>query len=168
LHICFWYHPKDLKFLHLVEPFVCFLNFVFVWNFSIFASQRNELTLSQSGAQRQDIIFPLVLNRKLMRASEVLIRGRKEPRTGTVSIFNIFPKNNICMSAVLGSQYGATARSTESLIAQLHSQRKFTTPRRENRKIRHENAVLKANERLHKVQELNIYRLIPKTCVQIS
>jgi hypothetical protein len=57
------------KFLLLMEPFVCFLNFVFVSNFSIFASQRSELTLPQSGAQRQDI-FLLVLHRKLMRAPE--------------------------------------------------------------------------------------------------
>jgi hypothetical protein len=33
----------------------------------------------------------------------------------------------------------------------LHSQRKLTTPRRENRKIRHENVILKANERLLKM-----------------
>jgi hypothetical protein len=33
------------KFLDLIEPFVCFLNFVFVSNFSIFASRRSELTL---------------------------------------------------------------------------------------------------------------------------
>jgi hypothetical protein len=45
LHICFLYQLIDLNFLHLIEPFVCFLNFVFVSNFSIFASQRSELTL---------------------------------------------------------------------------------------------------------------------------
>jgi hypothetical protein len=33
----------------------------------------------------------------------------------------------------------------------LHSQGKLTTPRRENRKIRHENVILKANERLQEV-----------------
>jgi hypothetical protein len=41
-------------------------------------------------------------------------------------------------------------------------------PRRENRKIRHENVILKANERLHKVEELQICRMVPKTYVQIS
>jgi hypothetical protein len=41
----FWYHSIDLTFLHLMEPFACFLNFVFVLNFSIFVSQRSELTL---------------------------------------------------------------------------------------------------------------------------
>jgi hypothetical protein len=50
------------------------------------------------------------------------------------------------MSAVGGSQWGE-----ESLIAQLHSQGKLTTPRRAYQKIRHENEILKAIERLHKV-----------------
>jgi hypothetical protein len=45
LHICFWYHLIDLKFLRLLEPYVCFLNLVFMSNFFIFASQRSELTL---------------------------------------------------------------------------------------------------------------------------
>jgi hypothetical protein len=50
------------------------------------------------------------------------------------------------MSAVVGSQYGATTVTALSLIAQLHSQGKLTTLRRENRKIRHEIEMLKANE----------------------
>jgi hypothetical protein len=50
------------------------------------------------------------------------------------------------MSAVLSSQYGATTVAAESLRAQLHSQGKLTTPRRENRKIRHELEILKAKE----------------------
>jgi hypothetical protein len=50
------------------------------------------------------------------------------------------------MSAVVGSQYGATAGAAESLRAQLQSEGKLTTPRRENWKIRHENEILKANE----------------------
>jgi hypothetical protein len=50
------------------------------------------------------------------------------------------------MSAVVGSQYGATAGAAESLRAQLHSQGKLTTQRHENRKIRHENAIFTANE----------------------
>jgi hypothetical protein len=44
----------------------------------------------------------------------------------------------------------------------LHSQGKLTTPMRENRKIRHENLILKANERLHKVWKLKIYRIVSK------
>jgi hypothetical protein len=38
------------------------------------------------------------------------------------------------------------AKAAESLIAQLHSQGLFTTPRFENRKIRHKIEILKANE----------------------
>jgi hypothetical protein len=37
----FWYHLIDLKFLHFMEPFVCFKNYVFESNFSIFASLRS-------------------------------------------------------------------------------------------------------------------------------
>jgi hypothetical protein len=55
------------------------------------------------------------------------------------------------MSAVVGSQYGTTTGAAESVIAQLHSQGNLTTPRRENQKIRHENEILKAEERLHKM-----------------
>jgi hypothetical protein len=57
------------------------------------------------------------------------------------------------MSAVVpvGAKYGATIGAAESLIAKLHSQGKLTKQRRENRKILHENQILKANERLYKV-----------------
>jgi hypothetical protein len=44
------------------------------------------------------------------------------------------------------SQYRDTTVAAESLIAQLYSQGKLTTPSRENRKIRHEIEILKANE----------------------
>jgi hypothetical protein len=50
------------------------------------------------------------------------------------------------MRAVDYSQYGDTTLAAESLRAQLHSQYKLTTPRHENRKIRHENKLLKAKE----------------------
>jgi hypothetical protein len=66
------------------------------------------------------------------------------------------------MNAVVGSQYGATTGTVESLIAQLHSQGKLSTPWCENLKIRLKSEILKANERLHKVYELQINRLIPK------
>jgi hypothetical protein len=49
------------------------------------------------------------------------------------------------MIAVMGFLYGTTTEAAESLIAQLHSQSKLTTPRLENRKIRNENEILKAN-----------------------
>jgi hypothetical protein len=50
----------------------------------------------------------------------------------------------------------------ESLTAQLDSQSKLAMLRRENRKIRNENEIWKANEQLRKGQELKIYRKIPK------
>jgi hypothetical protein len=42
---------------------------------------------------------------------------------------------------VVNTKHGATKEATESLIAQLHSQGKLTTPRHENWKIRHENEI---------------------------
>jgi hypothetical protein len=59
----------------------------------------------------------------------------------------LFRQNNICMSTALGSQNrGATTVAAESLIAQLHSQGKLTTPRRKNKKNRHQIEILKAKE----------------------
>jgi hypothetical protein len=84
-----------------------------------------------------------------MRAPEALSTGFKEPGLGQCPSSKIFRQNNICMSAVVGSQYGATTGAAENLIAQLHSQGKLTTPRCENRKIPNEN--LKTNKRLHLV-----------------
>jgi hypothetical protein len=63
------------------------------------------------------------------------------------------------------SQYGATKEAAESLIAQIHSQSK---PRHENRKIRHESEIFKANEHSPYVQELKIYRMIPQNLVRLS
>jgi hypothetical protein len=57
----------------------------------------------------------------------------------------LFRQNNICMGAALGSQYRAMTVAAELLIAQLHSQSKLTTAWHENRKIRYENELLKAN-----------------------
>jgi hypothetical protein len=70
---------------------------------------------SHSGAQRQDI-FLLALHRKLMKAPDTL------PRLGQFPSSILFRQNNICMSAVLSSQYGATTAAAENLRAQLHSQ----------------------------------------------
>jgi hypothetical protein len=56
----------------------------------------------------------------------------------------------------------ATTGAAESLIAQLHSQSKQTTPRRENRKVRHEIEILKATSDLSKTPKrilLNLVRL---------
>jgi hypothetical protein len=64
--------------------------------------------------------------------------------------WRIISTNHIIFLGVLAhvdySQYGATTLAAESLRAQLHSQCKLTTLRHENRKIRHENEVLKAKE----------------------
>jgi hypothetical protein len=60
----------------------------------------------------------------------------QEPRTGTVSIFKMFPPNqhlSELQSGILAR--GAMTEAVESLIAQLNSQSKPATPRRENKKI---------------------------------
>jgi hypothetical protein len=62
---------------------------------------------------------------------------------GHFPAYKFFLQTSICMTSVLGSQYGATTEAAESLIAHLDSQDKLTTPRRENRK---KNEILKANE----------------------
>jgi hypothetical protein len=58
----------------------------------------------------------------------------------------LFRRNNFCMGAALGSQYGAMTVAADILIAQLNSQSKLTTAWHENRKILHENELLKAKE----------------------
>jgi hypothetical protein len=55
----------------------------------------------------------------------------------------LFRQNIICMGAALGS---STVGAAESVRAQLHSQGKLTMQRRENKKNRHENELLKAKE----------------------
>jgi hypothetical protein len=50
------------------------------------------------------------------------------------------------MKAVVDSHYGAMTVAADRLGAQLNSQCRLTTPRHENRKIRHENELLKAKE----------------------
>jgi dTDP-4-amino-4,6-dideoxygalactose transaminase len=50
------------------------------------------------------------------------------------------------MGAALGSQYRAMTVAAEILIAQLHSQSKFTTARHKNQKIRSEKELLKSKE----------------------
>jgi hypothetical protein len=53
---------------------------------------------------------------------------------------------------------------TLKMSPELRAQSKLTTPRRENRKIRHENEILKVNEPTH----VQIYQIIPKTYHEIS
>jgi hypothetical protein len=53
-------------------------------------------------------------------------------------------------------------KAAESLIAQLHSQGKLTTPRHKNKKNWHEIKILKANEHTMHVNKLQIYWMTPK------
>jgi hypothetical protein len=54
-------------------------------------------------------------------------------------------------------------------ICQLHSEGKFTTPRRDNRKIRFVNVILKANEHASPyVYKLQSYRMTQKNLTNIS
>jgi hypothetical protein len=46
----------------------------------------------------------------------------KSPGLGLLPSSILFRQTSICMSVVVGSQYGATAGAAESLRAQLHSQ----------------------------------------------
>jgi hypothetical protein len=57
--------------------------------------------------------------------------------------------------------------AAESLIAQLYSQGNLPTPRHKNRKIRHENEILKANEHATEEQKLKIYRIVHVHKLQI-
>jgi hypothetical protein len=69
-----------------------------------------------------------------------------EPRTGSVTSFNVIPPKQLLHGAALGSQYGAMTVAAELLIAQLYSQSKLTTAWHENRKILYENELWKAKE----------------------
>jgi hypothetical protein len=98
--------------------------------------------LSQSGAGLKGEKFSIGFTQKINESSGSSKYGTaKSPGLGPCPSSKIFSPNNICMSAVEGSQYGATTGAAKSLIAQLHSQGKLTTPRRENRKIQHENEI---------------------------
>jgi hypothetical protein len=95
-----------------------------------------------SGAQRKDV-FLLVLLRKLLRASDTLTPGLQGAPDWESFHFQYYSAKTTF--AALGSQYGDTTVVAESLIAQFHSHGKLT-PRHENRKIRHEIEILKAEE----------------------
>jgi hypothetical protein len=139
------YHSIGLKFLHLVEPFVYFLNFVFCRIFRF--SHLSVVSLPCPSPGLKGKIFSLGLHKKLMRAPETPSTGTaKSPGLGQCPSSKFVRRNNICMRAVLDSQYEATTVAAECPIAQLHSQDKLTTPSRENWKIRHEIEILKANE----------------------
>jgi hypothetical protein len=84
----------------------------------------------------------LVLHRKLIRALDSskksrYRRGCRSPGLGQCSSSKIFHQNYISMSPG-----GATIEAAENLKAQLYSQSKIATPRRENRKILNEIEIL--------------------------
>jgi hypothetical protein len=56
--------------------------------------------------------------------------------------------------------------AADSLIAQLCSQGRLTTPRCENRKIQHENEILKASEPAPDVYERQSYGMTPTNIPQ--
>jgi hypothetical protein len=68
------------------------------------------------------------------------------------------------MSAVVGSQYRATTEAAESLIAQLNSQGKLTTPKRKNKKLDTPKIFLKA---ISWDYPLNSNGIKAKTCVRL-
>jgi hypothetical protein len=80
----------------------------------------------------------------------------KEPRTGSVTSFNVIPTKQHLHGRCLGLPVWGCDRY-EILIAQLHSQSKLTTACHENRKIRYENELLKAKEPATDVQKCQIY-----------
>jgi hypothetical protein len=93
--------------------------------------------------------FSIGLRWKLNRSPETLKQGvAKSPGLGQFPSSKTFRQNNICMSPLVWSQYGAMTEAAESLIAQLYSHYKLTTQRRENKKIRHENKILKLTNTL--------------------
>jgi hypothetical protein len=66
LHICFWYHSIDLKFLPFRSMFFCFLNFVFVLNVSILVSRGSEwhlVPVRGPKAKYFSLGFTLVINK---------------------------------------------------------------------------------------------------------
>jgi hypothetical protein len=117
----FWYHSIDLKVLRLMEPSVCFLNFVFVSNFSIFVSQRTDLILwldlgfSPSPGLKCKIFFYwfYIINESSGNSE---YGAAKSPELGQCPSSKFFCQNNICMSPVLGSQYGAKAAESSALL----------------------------------------------------
>jgi hypothetical protein len=91
---------------------------------------------------------------------------RRAPDNDPVSIFNLIPPNQHLHERRIGLLVrGYMTEAAESLIAQLHSHNKLTTPRRENLKIRHENESLKANEPAPYVYKLQIYRMTQKNII---
>jgi hypothetical protein len=129
--------PFDRSYVSaLREHVVCFLNFVFMSNFSISHLGVMSLPCEWSwhlvpvrGSEAK--YFSIGFTLKVYES-----RGCKDPHgLGHFSSSKFFRPNNICMNTVVDSQYGATTVAVESLIAQQDSKGKLTTPRRENQKF---------------------------------
>jgi hypothetical protein len=87
-----------------------------------------------------------------MRAPEAVSTGlQRAPRAGTVSTFKIFPQKQHLHERRSGLPVRGYNISCGKSNSPAPPTGKLTTPRRKNRKIGHENEILKANERLQKV-----------------
>jgi hypothetical protein len=74
-------------------------------------------------------------------------RATESTDWGSFHIKRFSAKKRTYLCPVVGSQYGAT-EAADSLRAQINSQSKHITPRRENKKIRHENKIINATSDL--------------------
>jgi hypothetical protein len=77
-------------------------------------------------------VFLMGLHRKLIKASDTLSPGL--PRTRKLSIFTIFPSKQHLHEPCIGLLVQGTLEAEESILAQLHSQGKFTILRCKNKK----------------------------------
>jgi hypothetical protein len=90
----------------------------------------------------------------------------KEPRTGSVTNFNVIPPIQHLHGRCLGLPLRGYDSSCGYSNSHLHSQSKLTTAWHENRKIRYENELLKAKEPAPDVYKCQIYRMTPKNIPQ--
>jgi hypothetical protein len=70
----------------------------------------------------------------------------EEPRTGSVTSFNVIPPKQHLHGRCLGLPLRGYDSSCGNSNSQLHSQDKLTTALHKNQKIRYENELLKAKE----------------------
>jgi hypothetical protein len=115
----------------------CFLNFVFVSNFSTRLSvvglhcewSWHLVPVRGLTAKYFSIGSTLEINKNSENSK---YGAAKSPGVGQFSSSEIFRQHNFCMIPVVGSQYGAMRDAAESLIAELYSQGKLTMLRRKN------------------------------------
>jgi hypothetical protein len=97
----FWCHSIDLKFPHKRSGLVCFYIFVFVSNFSIFASVRSELriekgrlNLSWYGAHLQDILLLFMF---IITEDPVKKNGAKVTEELRIVVFQHYSAKTTCV-----------------------------------------------------------------------